>query len=210
MTPDLTPSRLAYRGTTDPLVIREILENNVLCTVSFVEDGQARALPTGYVLYEDHLIIHGSVKSAFLEKLVSGQVCITVFTMNALVLAASALHHSMNYDSVVVYSSATEITDPARKESCLRAFTEQVIPGRWEKLRPITQGELIATRVLAFPITTASAKRRVGGPSDEKEDENYPVWTGILPVSRQFGTPEPVSGKKDMELPEHILSLLPD
>jgi len=205
-TPTLVPSRLAYRGSTDPEEVRRILSKLTLCTISCQHDGQVYALPTAYVLHEDQLVIHGSVKSSFLSKVMDRPVCITVFSQQALVLAASAFHHSMNYESVVIYSRATEISEPARKESSLRAFTEKIIPGRWDLLRPVTAGELAATRVLAFPIHTASVKMRTGGPSDEKEDQDYPVWTGIVPVKSTYDTPVPE--KTTVDFPEHLTALI--
>lgn len=205
--PRLTPSRLAYRASSDPEVIRKILNQESICTISYADNGQAYALPTAFVLHNDHIVFHGSAKSHFLEKLTGQPVCLTVFAMNALVLAASAFHHSMNYESVVLFGEPKEITDPEEKVECLRAFTEKIVPGRWEHLRPITDGEVKATRVLAIPLKEVSCKVRQGGPSDDKQDEHFPVWTGVIPVSRNFGEPEAVGNKKEMPLPAHITAL---
>jgi uncharacterized protein len=204
---ELTPSRLNYRGSQDPEVIKNILSIAPVCTLSYTSNGQAFALPTGFVLHKDRFVIHGSVKSHFLEQMIGQTVCISAFILDGLVLAASAFHHSMNYRSVVIYSQPTEIFDEEDKLSCLHAFTEKIIPGRWDQLRPVTPGELKATRVLGFNLKMASAKQRTGGPSEEKEDENYPVWTGTIPVSTLYEPPIAAPGKEEWDLPEHITAL---
>ncbi len=207
-TPRLKPSRLPNRATSNHEKILEVLGSSTICTLSFYDGGQVYALPTAYVLHNNELVIHGSVKSNFLSRIIGQRVCITVFQLDGYVLAASAFHHSMNYASVVLFAKPREITSLAEKESSLHAFTEKIIPGRWDSLRPVKEGELHATRVLAFSLDQASCKSRTGGPSDEKEDENYPVWTGVLPLHTEYDPPQPSSNKKEMALPDHLMKLL--
>lgn len=203
----LTPSRLNYRGSQDPEVIKEILSLAPVCTLSYTADGQAFALPTGFVLHQNRVVVHGSVKSHFLEQMVDQTVCITAFVLDGLVLAASAFHHSMNYRSVVIYSRPIEILEENEKLDCLRAFTDKMIPDRWDHLRPVTSGELKATRVFGFNLETSSAKLRTGGPSEDKADESFPVWTGTIPVTTRYQPPLPVPGKEDWDLPDHVAEL---
>jgi nitroimidazol reductase NimA-like FMN-containing flavoprotein (pyridoxamine 5'-phosphate oxidase superfamily) len=206
--PSLTPSRLAKRGSQDLTIIKDILNAIPVCTIAYTHDGQTYSLPTGFVLYKDQLMIHGSVKSRFLEQMMGQKVCISCFELNALVLAASAFHHSMNYRSVVIFSEPQEVKEPEQKMDILEAFTEKLIPGRWSALRPVTEGELQATKVLAFSLDESSCKIRSGGPSDEKEDENFPVWTGILPVSVSYKTPQAAWGKESDPLPDHVVQAI--
>lgn len=207
--PNLSPSRLADRSTTEAGQIREVLEDLLFCTVSCCLKGKPMALPTGFCLLEDQLMIHGSVKSHFLGKILEvGEVCITAFDFQSLVLAPSAFHHSVNYRSVVLFGKPTEITDPEAKAQALEAYTERYIPGRWPTLRPMTDGELKATKVIAFPLDQASLKQRTGPPAYERGEEALGIWTGLLPVSLEWQEPIPDSKMKPgTPLPDHLKHL---
>ena len=175
--------RLPKRGVYDRAAIHEILDEGFLCHVGFVVDGQPYVIPTGYARAGDMLYIHGSAASRMLRTLSQGvAVAVTVTLVDGLVLARSAFHHSMNYRSVVVLGTATAVEDSAAKTEALRAFTEQVAPGRWAEIRWPTEQELKATTVLALPLTEASAKVRTGPPIDDEEDYALPVWAGVLPL----------------------------
>ena len=53
---------------------------------------------------------------------------------------------------------------------------------RWDEARQPSEQELRATWILSLPLDEASAKVRVGGPEDEPEDLELPVWAGVVPV----------------------------
>ena len=175
--------RLPKRGVYDRAAIHKILDEGFLCHVGFVVDGQPYVIPTGYARAGDTLYIHGSAASRMLRTLSQGvAVAVTVTLVDGLVLARSAFHHSMNYRSVVVLGTATAVEDSAAKTEALRAFTEQVAPGRWAEIRWPTEQALKATTVLALALTEASAKVRTGPPIDDEEDYALPVWAGVLPL----------------------------
>ena len=71
----------------------------------------------------------------------------------------------------------------------LEAFTEHVIPGRWDDVRWPNELELKATTVLSLPIDEASAKVRTGGPVDDEDDYELNVWAGVLPLKMTSVTP---------------------
>ena len=77
--------------------------------------------------------------------------CVTVTLVDGLVLARSAFHHSINYRSVVVVGTATEISDPAEKAQALDAIVEHIVPGRLGEVRAPTENELRATRAVWLP-----------------------------------------------------------
>ncbi|MBI2680678.1 MAG: pyridoxamine 5'-phosphate oxidase family protein [Candidatus Solibacter usitatus] len=192
--------RLPKRGVYDRAAIYKILDEAFLCHVGFVVDGQPYVIPTGYARAEDTLYIHGSAASRMLRALSGGvAVSVTVTLVDGLVLARSAFHHSMNYRSVMVFGTATPVEDAAGKMRALHAFTEHVMPGRWEEVRGPSEQELKATLVLALPLSEASAKVRVGPPVDEDEDYALPVWAGVLPL--QLTAQEPVA---DPRLPAGV------
>ena len=116
-------------------------------------------------------------------------VCVTVTLTDGLVLARSVFNHSMNYRSVVALGKATLVEQPEDKLEALHAFTEKIIPGRWNDARQPNEKELKATSILCLPLTEASAKIRVGPPEDDAPDYALPVWAGVIPLPLTPGTP---------------------
>src|SRR5262249_36779586 len=128
--------------------------------------------------------------SRMLQALAQGaEACLTVTLVEGLVLARSAMHHSMNYRSVVLFGKASVIDDPVEKCAALRALTEHLIPGRWADVRAPTDPELQRTQVLSVPILEASAKVRTDPPIDDESDYELPVWAGVIPLCLAAGRP---------------------
>jgi uncharacterized protein len=187
--------RLPKRANYDREVIHSILDEGVICHVGFSLDGQPFVIPTGYARVGDNLYIHGSAASRMLRNLEKGiAVCATVTLLDGLVLARSAFHHSMNYRSVVIFGEATAVLGQAEKMAALKAFTEHIVPGRWESVRKPNESELKGTLVLSIPIEEASAKIRTGPPVDDESDYDLPVWAGVLPL--HLATSAPVSDER--------------
>ena len=185
-----TLKRLPKRGVYDRELVYSILDEGFICHVSFAVDGQPFVIPTGYARIADRLYIHGSQVSRMLRTLAQGiDVCIAVTLVDGLVLARSAFHHSMNYRSVVIFGRAEIVEEKEAKLAALFAFSEQVIPGRWNDAREPTQRELKATTVLSLPLTEVSAKVRTGPPLDDEEDYALKVWAGVLPLRITAGEP---------------------
>jgi len=109
-------------------------------------------------------------------------VCVTVTITDGLVLARSVFNHSMNYRSVVALGDAAMVDQAGEKLAALRAFTEKILPGRWNDARQPNEKELKATSILRLPLTEVSAKVRVGGVEDDAEDYALQVWAGIVPL----------------------------
>ena len=195
-----TLKRLPKRGFYERDIIYPILDEAFICHVGFTVEDQPFVIPTGFARVEDRLYIHGSQISRMLRTLAGGiNVCVTVTVLDGLVLARSAFHHSMNYRSVVIFGRASAVDDREAKLAALRAFSEHVIPGRWDEARKPTDQELKATAVLSLPLDEASAKVRTGPPIDDEEDYTLPVWAGVLPLRLVAGEPVP-----DPRLPKEI------
>jgi nitroimidazol reductase NimA-like FMN-containing flavoprotein (pyridoxamine 5'-phosphate oxidase superfamily) len=187
-----TVRRLAKRGHYERATVNAILDEGFVCHVGFVLEGQPFVIPTAYARVGDVLYLHGARASRMLKALgAGGEVCVTVTLVDALVLARSAFHHSINYRSVVVFGRAREVADEAEKRAALRAFTEHVAPGRWAEVRAPNESELAATTVVALPLAEASAKVRTGPPIDDEEDYALAVWAGELPLRIAAGEPVP-------------------
>jgi hypothetical protein len=90
-----------------------------------------------------------------------------------------------------VLGRARLLTDDTEKLTALEAIVEHVVPGRWADARRPTQKELNGTLVLELPLDEASAKIRVGPPSDFDEDLELTVWAGVIPLALTAGEPEP-------------------
>lgn len=192
--------RLPKRGVYDRELVYRILDEGFICHVSFAMEGQPFVIPTGYARIDDQLFIHGSQVSRTLRTLSSGiDVCVAVTLVDGLVLARSAFHHSVNYRSVVMFGRAAVVEERAAKLAALFAFSEAVIPGRWNDVREPTEQELKATTVLSLPLVEVSAKVRTGPPLDDEEDYALNVWAGVLPLKLVAG--EPIS---DPRLPRNI------
>src|ERR1700683_1372651 len=152
-TPRTQVRRLPKRGTYDREAVYRILDEGLVCHVGFVADGQPYVIPTGYGRVEDTLYLHGSAASRMLGVVGAGvPVCVTVMLMDGLVLARSAFHHSVNYRSVMILGSAQEVTTEEEKWNALRAFTNHMVPGRWDDVRKPTEQEMKATTVLALAL----------------------------------------------------------
>jgi len=132
---------------------------------------------------DDLLYLHGSPAAGMLRDGRRGvELCVTATVVDALVLAKSAFHHSLNYRSVVVFGTARRVTGLDEKRAGLRAITEHVAPGRWAASRRPTERELQETELLALPIERFSAKQRTGPPIEDPFDADLDVWSGVVPV----------------------------
>jgi nitroimidazol reductase NimA-like FMN-containing flavoprotein (pyridoxamine 5'-phosphate oxidase superfamily) len=178
------PERALYNHAE----IYAILDEGYVCHVAFVVDQQPHLIPTAYGRSGNELYIHGSAASHMLRSLAQGiDVCVTVTLVDGFVLARSAFRHSMNYRSVVVFGKARVVTDPLEKMVALRCFTNHLVPGRWEEVRPPSERELLQTSVLALPLDEAVAKARTGPPLDAEEDISASTWAGVVPLVTRPG-----------------------
>jgi uncharacterized protein len=183
--------REPQRGVYDREEIYKILDEGFVCHVGFTAEGQTFVIPTMYARIGDAVYFHGSSASRMLRGVSAGlNVCLTATLTDGLVLARSVFNHSMNYRSVVVLGNASLVDESAEKWEALHAFTEKILPGRWDDARQPNEKELRATSILRLPLTEVSAKVRTGGVEDDAEDYALPVWAGIVPLRVVADAPE--------------------
>jgi len=195
------PARADY----DRDVVNQIIDATPLCHVSYIIDGRPYVTPTLQWREGDTIYWHGSSASRFLRQIVGKDVCMAITHFDGLVLARSAFHHSINYRSVMLFGEATKIED-SEKNELLHNFVENLIPGRWENLRQMTDQEAKATTVFSMPIDEGSAKVRSGPPVDDDDDYSLPIWAGVLPLSQVLQEPVPDPKNLDgLEVPTHVL-----
>ena len=189
------PTRSADRASYDKDLVHAILDEGYVCHLGFVRDGAPVVLPTLYGRVGDRLYVHGSTGSRPLRMTGKADpglaVCLTVTHVDALILARSAFHHSINYRSVVVHGIAYDVTDPEEKRAALDALVDHVVPGRAADSRPANKKELAATAVIRLDLDEVSAKLRTGGVNDEPEDLTLSHWAGVVPLRKGYEAPVP-------------------
>lgn len=198
--------RGSNRATYDKDKIDEILDAGFIGYVSYTYEGVAISLPMAYSRIEDSIYLHGSLKNRMLlAALQADKMSMTVMHLDALVLARSGLHHSVNYRSATVYGALTVVEDREEKIEILKSIINFMVPDRWDDLRPINEKEIKSTLVARMKIESASAKVRDVGVIDEKEDYNTDVWAGLIPITQVIGDPIRDDVLPDeIPTPEHI------
>jgi hypothetical protein len=182
------PARACY----DREAIDAILDEGMVAHLGFTHAHQTFVIPTLHARVGEEVYFHGSAASRTIRALGAGTpACLTVTLLDGLVLARSAVHHSVNYRSVVVLGSARLVEGLSERRAAVQVFTERLIPGRWQEVRPPTVKELKAIHVLALPLDEASAKIRTGPPLDDDEDYALPAWAGVIPLHTLAGDPIP-------------------
>jgi uncharacterized protein len=192
--------RLPEKQVDDRAVLDAILDAGRVAHVVVTDSAGAAAsgeqpqpyvLPVGYGHQGDRILIHGSTASRLFRGLASGApTCLTVTLEDGLVLARSAFESSMHYRSAMVLGRCSPL-DGDEKLAGLERITEHLMPGRWTELRAPTRKELAATLVLELPLTDWSVKVSEAPPDDPADDLDAPVWAGVLPLRRSWGSPLP-------------------
>jgi hypothetical protein len=189
-----TPTRYRERASYDREVVHRILDESLICHLGYVSAGRPVVLPTTHARRGETLYLHGSTGSGpmLAAKTDAGlPVCVTATLVDGLVLARSALHHSLVYRSVVVLGDAHLVEDSAEKRRALGSLLDHIAPGRAADCRLPNARELAATAVLALDLVEVSAKVRACGPADEPEDLSLSHWAGVVPLRVAAGTPVP-------------------
>lgn len=184
--------RRADRGAYDRETINGILDREFICQIGFVHEGYPVVIPTLYGREGDFLYFHGANASRMLKTMEQGlPISLNVTRTTGLVLARSAFHHSLNYESVTLFGTARVVSDSERKLRALKVISDQVLEHRWEEVRQPSEKELNATQVLELEITEGSAKIRAEGVGDDKADYELDIWAGVVPIRRSYGAPLP-------------------
>lgn len=196
--------RYNWLAKYDEETVHSILDAMPLCHVAYVHEGMPVVTPTLQWREGERVFWHGSSASRMIRATQTSSVCLCVSIFDGLVLARSAYNYNVNHRSVMIFGEARKVADE-EKPRHLKYFVNGVIPGQWDRLRPVTEKELKATTLMSMPISEASAKVRVGPPEDDDEDYSFPVWAGVIPVA--FGIGEPIPDPrnlKDVEMPAEV------
>ncbi|WP_299124414.1 pyridoxamine 5'-phosphate oxidase family protein [uncultured Winogradskyella sp.] len=196
------------RATYNVEKINTILDAGFIGYVSYVYKGRAITLPMAYGRQDNKIYLHGSQANRMLLALLEAkEMSMTVMHLDALVLARSGLHHSVNYRSATLFGSIKNLEDPKEKDAALFCFMEHMMKGRWDGIRPMHKEELERTLVVEMTIETASAKIRDVGVADEPEDYDLDVWAGLVPLKQIAEYPIADKGlPQQMEISKHVLN----
>jgi hypothetical protein len=137
--------------------------------------------------------LHGSAASRLFRGARAEQVEISmaVTFVDGLVVARSTYNTDINYRSVVILGSATEVKDLDEKRRGLDIMVDHIVPERSRDARPPTEKELRSTMLLRLPLDESSAKVRTGFPLDEEEDYDLEIWAGVIPFTTTIGAAQP-------------------
>jgi uncharacterized protein len=212
-TPKTRLRRLPELGSYERSVVYEILDSTSVCHVAFVVEGQAMVLPMLFRRRGETLLLHGSRSSRMLRAMVDAdQVCVSVTTIEGLIVARSTFNSSVAYSSVSVFGPALLVDDTEQARAALDFLIEGILPGRTDEVRPSNASELRRTSVVAVEIVEASAKISQGPPSDEDDDIETEVWAGVVGRSESWGpilpAPDGPVGRGEVDVPASVRRLI--
>ena len=198
--------RMHERGRFDRATVYDILDSAMVAHIAYVIDGQPFCTPTSFWREEDKLYWHGSSASRMIRNQAEGTpVCLTATHLDALILARSGFHHSVNYRSVMAFGTARLVTDAPEKRRLMDRFVDRLYPGRSGDIRPPTAQETKATSFVVMPIDHASGKVRSTHVADDEDDYGLPIWAARIPVRQVLGDPEPCPRlRADVSMPDTL------
>jgi uncharacterized protein len=194
------------REVFDRDAVNALLDSEYVAHVGFVDAdiNEPFVIPMAFARDKDRILLHGSTGSRLMMQLAKGaQMCVTVTKLNALIVAKSAFNSSMNYESVMIFGAGKRLED-AEKLEAMDRVTEALVPGMVGYARPTTSKEAAGTMIIELPIEKYSLKSRTGGVIDEPEDKDLQIWSGVLPLHRQYGEAETAPDSAGISIPTHI------
>lgn len=186
MSPRTTVRRGASHAEYGRDEILGILRAGQIAHVGVVTDEGPLVLPMAYGVTEDVMYLHGALANSLLKAGGNG-VCATVTLLDGLVIAKTSFNNTMNYRSVVVRGTPRMVTNGAERLEALRIITDHIVDN-WEHLRPPSDSELRATRIIALPLDEMSAKIRTGPPVNDDVDAGAAHWCGEIPLVSAWGS----------------------
>jgi nitroimidazol reductase NimA-like FMN-containing flavoprotein (pyridoxamine 5'-phosphate oxidase superfamily) len=174
-----------------PEEAHDILAAGLVAHVGFVDGGQPFVIPMTYQFdpaRPEHLYLHGAHHSRLMQHLATGApICVTVTMVDGLVYSKTALFHSLNYRSVVVFGRAGEEPPRPERRRLLEGMVGRYWPGRTAgcDYDPIPDDHLDPTAFVAIRIEELSAKVRRGGPKGPRDgDPAAPGTAGVTQLAR--------------------------
>lgn len=175
------------RGVPDEAAA--ILADGPVAHVAFAVDGQPFLIPMSYhfeLARPTRVYLHGAHHSRLMRHLATrAPVCIGVTLVDGLVFSRTALYHSMNYRSAVVFGRAVAPPPEDEQRALLHAMVARYHPGRTagRDYEAVPDVHLAATAFVAIEIEEWTAKARRGGPQGPRDDDPSASGTaGVIDV----------------------------
>lgn len=201
--------RLPELGVTDRAALDALLDSQWAGVLSCVADGEPLAVPMLYAREQDRILLHGSTGAGALRQVAAGAAAVlTVFAVDALVVAPTTFESSVNYRSATVRGRLDPVED---REAALDLFSDVVVPGRVAEVRRPTRKEVAATQVLSLPIVEGGWLLKVADDwpaTPEEADADPGVWSGLVPVRSVLDRPVPAPWAAGLTAPASVRRLL--
>jgi nitroimidazol reductase NimA-like FMN-containing flavoprotein (pyridoxamine 5'-phosphate oxidase superfamily) len=189
--PSTRVTRLRELQVGERAALDALLDHVQVGHIGFNADDHPVVIPTAVARQGDVALVHGSTGSRWMRTVADGgPACLTVTSIDGVMVARSAFESSFHYRSAVIFGRFVRL-EGDRKQRALDALVEKLIPGRSAEVRPSSPGELNKTMVLALPIAEWSLKVSDGWPDDGDEDVAGPAWAGVVPLAQRAGAPRP-------------------
>lgn len=186
-----TVRRAAKRASYDRDELYSIIDANPIGHIGFIENNTPFIIPINVWRMDNALYLHCLNGGRLSKHLITqNQVCVSFAEHNAWVLSKSAYHTSANYRSAVLFGQFTLVADQDEFNRAFATVINQIEAGRWDHVRQPSATEIKTTAMLKMEIVEGSVKSRTGGPNEEADDLQLPVWSGILPLITSLGEPE--------------------
>lgn len=202
-------NRYAELGVPDRRALDALLDSQVAGVLSCAVDGEPLAVPMLYARDGDRVLLHGSTGAGALRHVAAGAAAVlTVFVVDALVIAPTTFESSVNYRSATVRGRLTRVEN---QDAALERFSDAVVPGRTAEVRRPTRKELAATLVLSLPIDEGGWLLKVADdwPATPEEAGADPgVWSGLVPARQVLGEPVPAPWASALPVPPSVRGLV--
>ncbi|BCE00961.1 pyridoxamine 5'-phosphate oxidase family protein [Marinicellulosiphila megalodicopiae] len=179
--PHSTIKRAPKRASYDIQKVTQLVNEVKLGHLGFISDNRPVIIPITLWAVDQHLYFHVANKSRLQKMLEQGnEICVSVAQTDEWVMAKSAYHHSANYRSAVLFCTGTRVINDVDFDHAFKEIINNIEPDRWEKVRAPSKQERKGTALMKLTINEGSFKARTGGATDEKEDMDLPVWSGVI------------------------------
>lgn len=197
-------------ASTERAHLDALLDSQWSGVLSCVADGEAVAVPMLYARDGDRVLLHGSTGAGALRRVAAGAPAVlTVFCIDALVVAPTTFESSVNYRSATLRGPLQRLSDDER-EAALDRFSETLLPGRTAEVRRSIRKELAATLAIALPIRDGGWTLKVaadGPATPEEAGAEADVWSGLVPVRQVLDAPVPAPTAVDLPVPASVRRL---
>lgn len=201
----LALNRHRERGSTERILLDDLLDDILAGTLSAVVDGKPWVVPMLFARQGDRILLHGSTGAGALRHVAAGAPAVlAIIAVDALIVGHTTFDSSANYRSAVVHGTLTPLPEDERP-AALDTLSERILPGRTSEVRPMTRQEMAKTLVMSLPITEGAymVKTRTGTASPPTEETD--AWHGHVELRTVALEPVAAPTSKPAEVPRSVL-----